>query len=102
MSIYRIVNPALEPPRVEVECGDDEQAALREYVKRDASAHGLQLQKSDDEGKTWESIEARAPDGAAAKSHHADDEELARAVNKRMTSEDSGEADRPSGGKKAK
>jgi hypothetical protein len=60
---WRIVNPALEPPQVAFESGD-EQAALREYAARDGLAQGLRLVKSEDDGKTWVAVEARAPDPA--------------------------------------
>jgi hypothetical protein len=62
---WRIVNPALEPPRVEFESAD-EQATLREFAARDASLRGYQLLKSEDDGKTWTQVEARAPDAASA------------------------------------
>ena len=65
MSNWRIVNPALEPARVEFETGD-EQAALTQFAARDAGLRGFKLLKSDDEGKTWAEVEARAPSAAAA------------------------------------
>lgn len=65
MSNWRIVNPALEPARVEFETGD-EQAALTQFAARDASLRGFKLLKSDDDGKTWAEVEARAPSAAAA------------------------------------
>ena len=64
MSNWRIVNPALEPARVEFETGD-EQAALTQFAARDASLRGFKLLKSDDDGKTWAEVEARAPSAAA-------------------------------------
>jgi len=68
---WRIVNPALDPPQVAFESGD-EQAALREYVSRDASANGLKLVKSEDDGKTWTEVAARAPDATSAPAEKSD------------------------------
>lgn len=83
---YRIVNPALEPARVEFETGD-EQASYREFATRDASAHGMRLEKSDDDGKTWTAIEAQAYTPKGFADHALDDEERPA---------------KPEGGKKAK
>jgi len=62
---WRIVNPALLPAQVVAESGD-EQAIFREYATRDASANGFKLLKSEDDGKTWVEVEARAPEAASA------------------------------------
>jgi hypothetical protein len=59
-NLWRIVNPALNPPQVVAESGD-EQAILRQCATRDPS-DGLKLLKSEDDGKTWIEVEARAPD----------------------------------------
>lgn len=92
MSTWRIVNPALVPPQVAFETGD-EQAAFREFATRDAGAQGLQLVKSDDDGKTWVEVEARAPEAAAPRSEKGVPDVL---------SFEEGEKPKPEGGKKAK
>lgn len=60
-NLWRVVNPALNPPQVHFESGD-EQAVLREFATRNAAAQGHKLVKSEDDGKTWMEIEHRAPD----------------------------------------
>ncbi len=60
-NVWRVVNPALNPPQVLLETGD-EQTALREHAAREGYLR--ELHKSEDEGKTWAVIEARAPDAA--------------------------------------
>lgn len=60
---WRIVNPALVPAQVVAE-SSDEQVILRQCATRDPS-DGLKLLKSEDDGKTWVEVEARAPDAAA-------------------------------------
>jgi hypothetical protein len=60
---WRIVNPALVPAQVVAESGD-EQAILRQCATRDPS-DGLKLVKSEDDGKTWVEVEARAPDAVS-------------------------------------
>lgn len=93
MSTWRIVNPALVPPQVAFEAGD-EQAAFREFATRDAGAQGLQLVKSDDDGKTWVEVEARAPEAAAPRTSE-------KGVPDVLSFEE-GEKPKPEGGKKAK
>jgi len=57
---WRIVNPGLVPAQVVSE-SSDEQAILRQCATRDPN-DGLKLLKSEDDGKTWVEVEARAPD----------------------------------------
>jgi hypothetical protein len=96
MSTWRIVNPALVPPQVAFEAGD-EQAAFREFATRDAGAQGLQLVKSDDDGKTWVEVEARAPEAAAPPA------ERTSALSKEWAEKSEGDPERHrESGKKAK
>jgi len=64
-NLWRIVNPALAPPQVIFE-SVDEQASLRVFAVGDARARGFTLNKSEDDGKTWAEVEARAPDAASS------------------------------------
>jgi hypothetical protein len=62
--IYRILNPALNPPQVVFE-GNDEQATLRDYAARhDAHTQGLIISKSENGGMSWTAVPIRAPDVA--------------------------------------
>jgi hypothetical protein len=62
--VYRILNPALNPPQVVFEC-NDEQSALRDYAARhDAHTQGLIISKSENGGASWTGVPLRAPDVA--------------------------------------
>lgn len=72
MTLYRVVNPALNPPQV-MFGSSDEESAMREFAALDAGTGAFKLIKSEDEGKEWTEVEPRkpAPEPAPPEKKHA-------------------------------